>query len=62
MTRAQAVAVVARQLAALLSASTFDEALGMTADQVEALSPADAQRLSWAIDVVLQRLWKMGGK
>ena len=58
MTRQEAVRVVARQCAAILSASTLDEATGIPEDDI---SPADEARLGEAVSTVLDRLYRMGG-
>lgn len=58
MNQQQAVAFVARHVAGLLSAGTFDEAVGVSRDDI---NPHDAGRLELAIEMVANRLYNMGG-
>lgn len=61
MNKQQWLRKVASQSAAVLSASTLAEATGiMNDEEVDALSDAEAERASWAIEEVLRRLDKMG--
>lgn len=59
MTKNDAVRLVAGKLAGQLQGGTFAEATGYEEDAE--LSAADTDRLTWAIDHVTRRLYRMGG-
>jgi hypothetical protein len=61
MTRQEALRLVSRHVAGLLIAGDFEEASGLMKADAQALSEADADRISWAIDEVQRRLYRMGG-
>jgi len=55
----QALYVVASHVAGLLQAGSFEEATGVREDD-GAVSEADYDRLSWALDEVVRRLDRLG--
>lgn len=60
MTKGQALAVVASHMAGLMTAGTFEENTGVM--DCDHISEADEARLSWAIEEVTGRLYRMGSQ
>ncbi len=58
MNKRHALYVVASHVAGLLQSGTFEEATGVREDG--AVSAADYDRLSWALDEVVRRLDRLG--
>jgi len=62
MTRAEALRRVSDHVAGWVSGADFSEATGLDPADLEDLSPADEERLGWAVATVIDRLYRMGGR
>jgi hypothetical protein len=60
MTKSEALARVARHTAGLIQAGDFSEATGIMPHELDKMPERDVDRLSWALDEVTRRLYRMG--